>query len=134
MFMNNRFQIIYKINTMFLYLAGMRSSAGRQNRAASPLPAACLAGVERPAICVAGRFSGAAKAAWWFVGECARHGIDCCCSSFISRGQKRRPRERSSRVTVATFRAMKHEPTGGEVRGADRRWRDITDIASPPTS
>lgn len=36
-----------------------------------------------------------------------------------------------SRVTVATFRAMKHDPMGG---GADRRWRDITDISSPPTS
>lgn len=32
---------------------------------------------------------------------------------------------------MATFRAMKHDPMGG---GADRRWRDITGISSPPTS
>lgn len=41
---------------------------------------------------------------------------------------------RSSGVTVTTFRAMKHEPTGGEVKGADRRRRDITDISAPPAS
>lgn len=34
------------------------------------------------------------------------------------------PETRCGGVTVTTFRAMKHEPPGGEVRGADRRRRD----------
>lgn len=44
------------------------------------------------------------------------------------------PETRCSEVTVTTFRAMKHEPTGGEVRGADRRRRNIPDIPAPPAA
>lgn len=87
-----------------------------------PLPAACPVGEHRGR--VSGRVPGAAR---WFEWKRARHGADRCWS-YVGHGGKKATgahRRRFSGVTVTTFRKMKHEPTGGEVKGTDRRRRDI---------